>query len=46
MFHFIEKKIREEKYSPDAALVAAKKESGFKTMICTKTLYSYIDIAV
>ena len=40
---FIEKKIRDEKYSPDAALAAARKQGGFKTMICTRTLYRYID---
>ena len=43
LLHFFERKIRDEKYSPDAALAAAKKEGGFKTMICTKTLYTYID---
>ena len=40
---FLEEKIRDEKYSPDAALAAARKQGGFKTMICTRTLYSYID---
>lgn len=40
---FLEIKIREEKYSPDAALAAARKQGDFKNMICTKTLYSYID---
>jgi IS30 family transposase len=40
---FLEKKIRDEKYSPDAALAAARKQGGFKNMICTKTLYTYID---
>jgi len=40
---FIESKIRDEKYSPDAALAAARKQGGFKNMICTKTLYTYID---
>ena len=40
---FLEKKIRDEKFSPDAALAAARKQGGFKNMICTKTLYTYID---
>ena len=40
---FIETKIRDEKFSPDATLAAAKKQGGFKTKICTKTLYNYID---
>jgi transposase, IS30 family len=40
---FLEEKIGEEKYSPDAALAAARKQGGFKTMISTRTLYSYID---
>lgn len=42
--NYIENKIVEEKYSPEAAL-AAVAESGieFKTTICTRTLYRYID---
>jgi IS30 family transposase len=40
---FSESKIRDEKYSPDAALSEARKQGGFETMICTKTLYAYID---
>jgi len=40
---FLEEKIGKEKFSPDAALAAARKQGGFKTMICTRTLYSYID---
>jgi IS30 family transposase len=40
---FLEKKIREEKYSPDAALAEARKQGGFETMICTRTLYTYIN---
>lgn len=39
---FLENIIIEEKYSPEAALAVAKKKN-FKTSICTKTLYSYID---
>lgn len=43
----IEKKIIEEKYSPDAVIgeINAKKLK-FKTSICTKTLYNYIDQGV
>jgi len=40
---FLEGKIRDEKYSPDAALAAARKRGGFRNIICTKTLYTYID---
>jgi IS30 family transposase len=40
---FIEAKIRDEKYSPDAALAEARKQGGFETMISTRTLYTYID---
>ena len=40
----IEKKIIEEKYSPDAVIGRIKEEGlEFKGMICTKTLYNYID---
>lgn len=40
----IEKKIKEEKYSPDAAIMAlSARKSEYKCMICTKTLYNYID---
>lgn len=42
---FIEKKIVEEKYSPEAALIAAK-EKNFKTSISVATLYSYIEKGV
>lgn len=38
---FLEKKIRKEKFSPAAALAAARK-AGFELTICTATLYSYI----
>jgi len=40
---FLEMKIRDEKFSPDAAMAAARKRGGFTNMICTKTLYNYID---
>ena len=41
---YIEKKIGKEKYSPDA-VIGGIREKGlkFSTMICTKTLYNYID---
>ena len=32
-----------EKYSPDAALVRYREETGTKVSICTKTLYHYIE---
>ncbi len=41
---YIEKKIKEEKWSPDAIIGRIKAEGmEFKTMICTKTVYNYID---
>lgn len=40
----IEKKIIKEKYSPDAVIGEIKaKGLKFETVICTKTLYNYID---
>ncbi|MCF7879024.1 MAG: IS30 family transposase, partial [Candidatus Omnitrophica bacterium] len=40
----IRKKILEEKYSPDAVIGEIKqKKLPFKTRICTKTLYNYIE---
>lgn len=43
----IEKKIVKEKYSPDAVIGEIKaKNLEFKTNICTKTLYNYIDQGV
>ena len=40
----IEKRIIEDKYSPDAVIGEIRaKGIGFKTSICTKTLYNYID---
>ena len=40
---FIEKKIRDERWSPDAVIGYIKeKEMRFETSICTKTLYNYI----
>ena len=40
----IERKIVKDKYSPDAVLGEIKqKNKKFKTSICTKTLYNYID---
>lgn len=43
--NYIERKIIEDKYSPEAALYAAKEEN-FETSICPATLYSYIDKGV
>lgn len=41
---FIEQKIKHEKYSPYAVLQYIKNNHlGFKTNICTQTLYNYID---
>lgn len=42
---YLEEKIAEEKFSPQAALAEAKKETrkNFKTSISTRTLYRYID---
>ena len=45
-FEFIkysEKEILEKKYSPDVVCGIAKKEGRFNEMVCTKTLYNYID---
>lgn len=39
---FLERKICMDRYSPAAALAAARRE-GYTTTICTATLYSYID---
>lgn len=40
----IEEKIKKERYSPDAVIGEIKaKGLKFKTTICTKTLYNYID---
>ena len=40
----IESKIKVEKYSPDAVIGEIKSNNlSFKTEICTKTLYNYID---
>lgn len=39
---FLERKILEDRYSPAAALAAARK-IGFSTEICVNTLYSYIE---
>jgi len=39
---YIEQKIIRDKYSPAAALAAARKD-GYQTNVCTATLYSYID---
>lgn len=42
--NYLEDKIVNENYSPDAALAKAREEKErFKTMICTTTFYSYIE---
>ncbi len=44
LVRYIESKIINEKYSPDAVIGQIKaKGLKFKTSICTKTLYNYID---
>jgi len=43
--HFLEVNILTNRYSPAAALAAARK-AGFTTSVCTATLYSYIDKGV
>ena len=42
---FLERKIKDEKFSPEAAIAEAEK-SGFQTKISSTTLYRYIDIGV
>lgn len=42
---YLERKILNDKYSPAAALAAARK-AGCQTTVCTSTLYSYIDKGV
>lgn len=44
LVEYIERKIIDEKHSPDAVIGRLKLEGNrFKTTICTKTLYNYID---
>lgn len=43
--NFLEHKIRKERYSPAAALAAARR-AGYQTSICRVTLYKYIDQGV
>ena len=44
---YIRKKILKERYSPDAVIGEIKrKRLKFKGMICTKTLYNYIDAGI
>lgn len=40
--NFLERKILNDRFSPAAALAAARSE-GFQTSICVQTLYNYID---
>lgn len=42
---FLERKILNDRFSPAAALAAARK-AGYQTSICISTLYSYIDKGV
>ena len=42
---FIERKIVNDKYSPHAAIVAIR-ENDFKTKICERTIYNYINSGV
>lgn len=39
----IEKKIKEERWSPDAIVGSLKIDGEFATKLCTKTIYNYID---
>ena len=43
--NFLERKILNDRFSPAAALAAAR-SAGFKTSICVQTLYNYIDQGV
>ena len=44
LFKYIERKIRDEDYAPDAVIGEIKeKKLIFSTMICTKTVYNMID---
>ena len=45
--HFVEYLIVDKHYSPDAALGYIRRHNhSFKTMVCTTTLYHYIDIGL
>ena len=43
LVEFLEEKISKEKYSPYAALEAAKQDENIDVNICLKTVYNYID---
>lgn len=43
--HFLERTIVTDRFSPAAALAEARK-AGYQTMVCTSTLYSYIEKGV
>ena len=44
---YIRKKLLEDKFSPDAIIGEIKREGlAFEGMICTKTLYNYIDAGI
>ena len=45
--HYVEMKILKQKYSPDAIIMELDREGNpFRTNICTRTLYSYIEKGV
>jgi IS30 family transposase len=44
--NFLEERIADDKYSPEAALAAAKASGQFKTTISVNTLYRYIDAGI
>lgn len=44
--NFLEERIADDKYSPEAALAAAKASGRFKTTISINTLYRYIDAGI
>ena len=43
---YLEKAIQKEKLSPDAICGRAKREGNFPAIICTKTVYNYIDLGL
>ena len=43
---YAEEEILEKKLSPDAVCGYAKKNNLFENMVCTKTLYNYIELAL
>ena len=43
---YLETAIKAEKLSPDAICGRAKREGNFPTIVCTKTVYNYIDLGL